>query len=104
MLPAAAAVAAERPTWPLITTLVLVHLGTNLSVYQMPFDGTVAPDLGGYWAVPALFLLLLFIAFRRQAESILGFTREPRLSHAGAIPVASASRPRVDLNADSMQK
>ena len=83
----AMAVFAERRTPLLLALLVFVHFGVNISAHALPFmtrgfggDEIFAiRDYGGYWAVPALFLLLVYLAFRNEIDARLyraGFISE----------------------------
>ena len=85
----AMAVVAERRTPVLIALLVLVHFTTNFSVYVLPYfyasfgedEIRGIRDLGGYWAIPALFLLLVYLAFRDKIEArFQGVSRERELA------------------------
>ena len=90
----AMAVLAERRTPLYAGLLVLLHLAINLSAHVAPFlmPGFTRDDydnirsLGGYWAVPALFLLLVYLAFRNEIEARL--ERQVRGQAAVTCPVA----------------
>lgn len=77
LFPAAFAAICERPTRILLVLLALVHIGASLTVYQGPFIGDDYEigwinDLGGQWVVPAAFMTLVYLAFRKAIDSRLG--------------------------------
>lgn len=94
----AMAVVAERRTASLIALLALVHLGVSLSIHVAPFlltgydEGNIMKigRLGGYWAVPALFLLLVYLAFRNEIEGRLA-ARQSRADDVRAMEDVQAA-------------
>ena len=86
LLPALVAVLSQKPSPALIGLGLLVHLGVNLSIYQLPFVWPDPPPSlpGGYWAVPPLFLTLVYLAFRSAVDGLLSAWNRER----PALPAA----------------
>jgi hypothetical protein len=81
ILPAAFALACESRSWALVGLMALAHAALGLQTYLEDLIGPLTPrgnELSTHVVVPALFVMLLFLALRRRREAPVTVTPAPQ--------------------------